>query len=184
MGTGAGADTGTVRVFRRPAYWWFSVLAGVAFYGIALVVASPSVGEPTPAFVISGVVVFLWALGWDSSFRCTDSHVSSVNLLVTTTVPWADVQKVTLDGALAITLKDGEELGSVAFGGSLLGEMTGYRTHRRAFEELRRTHRKARAARRGDPYRGTVRRKVTFAWRRLLCAIAVVYVPLTVVAVL
>ncbi|MEU6502521.1 hypothetical protein ABZ895_23525 [Streptomyces californicus] len=181
---GAGAGAGKVRVFRRPAYWWFSVLAGVAFYGIALVVASPSVGEPAPAFVISGVVVFLWALGWDSSFRCTDSHVSSVNLLVTTTVPWADVQKVTLDGALAITLKDGEELGSVAFGGSLLGEMTGYRTHRRAFEELRSTHRKARASRRGDPYRGTVRRKVTFAWRRLLCAIAVVYVPLTVVAVL
>ncbi|MFI1187137.1 hypothetical protein [Streptomyces californicus] len=165
-------------------YWGLSVLAGIGFYGIALVVASPLEREPVPAFVISGVVIFFWALGWDSSFRCTDSHVSSVNLLVTTTVPWADVQKVTLDGALAITLKDGEELGSVAFGGSLLGDLAGYRTHRRAFEELRSTHHKARASRRGDPYRGTVRRKVTFAWRRLLWATAVVYVPVAAVAVL
>ncbi|MDP9950158.1 MULTISPECIES: hypothetical protein [Streptomyces] len=46
---------------------------------------------------------------------------------MTTTVPWADVQEVALDGALAITSKDGEELGPVAFGGSLLGEITGYR---------------------------------------------------------
>ncbi|MFE9457748.1 hypothetical protein [Streptomyces californicus] len=97
-------------------------------------IASPLEREPVPAFVISGVVIFFWALGWDSSSRCTDSHVSSVNLPVTTTVPWADVQKVwadvqkvALDRAPAITLKDGEELGPVAFGGSLLGEIAGYR---------------------------------------------------------
>ncbi|MFG3406902.1 hypothetical protein [Streptomyces sp. NPDC048142] len=176
--------TTETRVFRRAAYVWFPVVAGVAGYVCAVLVASPLVREPTPAFVIAGFVVFMWAIGWDSAIRSTDRHVSFTNILLTTTVAWTDVRQVDMEGGLGITLRDGSELSSIAFGGSLLGDLTGYRTHRPAFRQLRQIHRKALASKRRGDRQGPVQRKLSFAWRRLLCALAVVYVPLMAVVVL
>ncbi|MFH9294008.1 hypothetical protein [Streptomyces sp. NPDC017520] len=137
-----------------------------------------------PTFAVAGFAVFFWAIGWDSAIRCTDRHVSFTNILLTTTVAWTDVRRVDIQGGLAVTLRDGSELLSIAFGGSLLGDLTGYRTHRPAFRQLRQIHGKALASECGGGRRGPVQRKLSFAWRRLLGALAVVYVPLVVVLVL
>ncbi|MER7696579.1 hypothetical protein [Streptomyces sp. NPDC096095] len=176
--------TKETRVFRRPVYVWFPVAVGVAVWGGAVLVAGPVVGEPVPAFLAAGFAVFFWAIGWESAIRSTDCHVSFTNVLLTTTVAWTDVKQVDIRGGLGVTLRDGSELSSIAFGGSLLGDLTGYRTHRPAFRQLRQIHGKVRASQRGGGLRGPVQRKLSFAWRRLLCALAVVYAPIMVVLVL
>ncbi|WP_274031974.1 hypothetical protein [Streptomyces sp. MMBL 11-1] len=176
--------TKETRVFRRPVYMWFPVVAGVVAWICAVLVVGLLGSAPVPAFVVAGFAVFFWAIGWDSAIRSTDCHVSFTNILLTTTVAWTDVRRVNIQGGLTVTLRDGSELNSIAFGGSLLGDLTGYRTHRPAFRQLRQIHRTAHASEPGGGRQGPVQRKVSFAWRRLLCALAVVYVPLVVALVL
>jgi hypothetical protein len=128
------------RVFRRPVYVWFPVAAAIASYVCAVLIAGPWDEEPAAAFAVAGIAIFFWALGWDSAIRSTGTHVSFTNFLVTATVAWTDVEKVDMRDGLTIVLRDGREMGSVAFGSSLLGAFTGYTTHQRAFHLLRETH--------------------------------------------
>ncbi|MFI7869715.1 hypothetical protein [Streptomyces salinarius] len=171
------------RVFRRPAYVWFPAAAAITSYVCAVLLAGPWDAEPAAALAVAGASIFFWALGWDSAVRSTDNHVSFTNFLVTTTVAWTDVHEVDVHDGLTIILRDGLEMGSVAFGRSLLGSFTGYRTHQRAFHLLREAQLKASGTQGGNS-KGQVLRHWSFEWRRLLCALAVVYGPLTVILVL
>ncbi|MBD0841008.1 hypothetical protein [Streptomyces sp. TRM68416] len=152
----------------------------VAGYFFASLLMGPLQEEPPAAFLLGGMAVFLWALGWDSAIRWTTDRVSVTNLLLTSTVSWSDVARVTADDGLVISLRDGRTLGSVAFGSSLLGTFTGYRTHRRALRLLAEAHRTASQSP-GDSDDGPARIIVTFEWRRLLWALAAVYGPLLII---
>ncbi|MCP2340195.1 hypothetical protein [Actinomadura rupiterrae] len=48
--------------------------------------------------------------------------------------------EVVVEGGLAIRLLDGQELTSIQFGGSVLGEILGYRSFRRAHQVLAAAH--------------------------------------------
>ncbi|WP_344394589.1 hypothetical protein [Streptomyces vastus] len=130
--------------------------------------------------MLGGASIFFWALGWDSAIRSTAERVSVTNFLVTSTVAWNDVARVTADDGLIIDLRDGRTIGSVAFGSSLLGTFTGYRTHQRALRLLGEAHRTASQARPGKS-NGPVQLDVRFEWRRLLCALLAVYGPLLII---
>ncbi|MBR8638911.1 hypothetical protein KEF29_05235 [Streptomyces tuirus] len=171
------------RVLRRPVYVWFPVAAAISSYVCSVLIAGPWDEEPAAAFAVAGASIFFWALGWDSAIRSTDNHVSFTNFLVTATVAWTDVDEVDVHDGLTITLRDGREMGSVAFGSSLLGSFTGYRTHQRAFHLLREAQLKASGTQGGNS-KGQVRRHWSFEWRRLLCALTVAHGPLAVILVL
>jgi hypothetical protein len=137
--------------------------------------------EPAAAFLLGGMALLFWALGWDSAIRSSGDRVSVTNVLVTSTVAWTDVDRVSLDDdGLAIALRDERILDSVAFGGSLLGAFTGYRSHRRACRLLQEAHRAALRTQ-GGRGEGRVRLERSFEWRRLLCAATVVYGPVVTV---
>lgn len=168
-----------MKVVRRPLFTWFPVTAGVASYAFALwaLIWRPEDGS-SPALVFATAALFFWALGWDSAIRFTATHLSITNILVTSTVRWHDVARVELADGLHIELRDGREMGSIAFGGSLIGAFTGYPTHRRAHRLLREAHLKA--LQRG-PGESDVRLRLSVEWRRPVAAAAAVYVPVLVV---
>ncbi|MGP8300455.1 hypothetical protein ACTPOK_21520 [Streptomyces inhibens] len=161
-------------------YVWLPVTCAIASYAFASLLIGPLHVEPLAAFLLGGMSIFFWALGWDSAIRITADCVSITNFLVTSTVAWNDVARVTADDGLIIALRDGRTVGSVAFGSSLLGTFTGYRTYQRALRLLGEAHRTAPQARRGKS-NGPAQIDVTFEWRRLLCALVAVYGPLLII---
>ncbi|MFD3562528.1 hypothetical protein ACFWVU_23055 [Streptomyces sp. NPDC058686] len=172
-----------MKVLRRPAYVWLPVTGAIVTYAFAALLIGPLDVEPQAAFLLGGVAIFFWALGWNSAIRSTADYVTMTNFLVTSTVAWIDVAQVTVEDGLTVTLRDGRTIGSIAFGSSLLGTFTGYRTHQRAFRLLREAHRAALRARHRKS-NGPVGLDVTFEWRRLLCALVAVYGPLLIIRTL
>ncbi|MFJ9177111.1 hypothetical protein [Streptomyces sp. NPDC102360] len=169
------------KTIRRPLFTWFPVTAGGVFYASAVGVAAlmPQAGC-APPLLVTAMALFFWALGWNSTVRITPTHVSITNVVVTTTVAWRDVEQVTMDDGIGIHLRDGHEIGSIAFGGSLIGVFTRYPSHRRAYRLLQDAHRGAGRGRR--PRRaGDVELQHSVDWRRLLVAAAVLYTPLLIV---
>lgn len=152
----------------------------VAFYvGGLLVALGDEHGGFGVGLVLATTALFLWAIGWDSTYRYTATHVSTTHFLVTTTVAWRDVAHVDSAAGLALRLRDGTTLGSVAYGDSLLGAFTGYVTHRGAQRILDDAHHAT--ARRPS---GPVPRHHGFAWRRGLVAAAVIYSPILAIGAL
>ncbi len=164
-----------MKVVRRPLFTWLPVTAGAASYACALWVplARPQ-DESAPSLAIVTCAYFFWVLGWNSAIRYTATHLSITNLLVTSTVTWQDVAQVSLDEGLHIELRDGREVGSIAFGDSLIGAFTGYATHRRAYKLLRDAH--GRAVQGGVSERA-VHLRLSVEWRRPLAAAAAFYGP-------
>lgn len=126
-----------------------------------------------PSLIFSLMVTFFWTLGWHSAIRYTATHVSVTNALFTTTVAWADVKEVDIDDGLTIHLRDGKELGSIQFGGSLIGALTGYPTHRRARRMLQAALKQA--PQQDTAYAGPVQIARSVTWRPPTIAAAVVY---------
>ncbi|MFF2249749.1 hypothetical protein [Streptomyces sp. NPDC058142] len=168
-----------VKAIRRPVYVWLPVTGAIMCCVIAALLIGPLHEEPPAALMLGGMAVFFWALGWDSAVRSTPDRVSVTNFLVTSAVAWSDVAQVTADDGLIITLRDGRSIGSIAFGSSLLGAFTGYKTHQRALRLLGEAHRNAPARHGKDT--GPSHLDVTFEWGRLLCALVTVFGPLLVI---
>ncbi|MFB7364727.1 hypothetical protein [Streptomyces hydrogenans] len=165
-------------VLRRRSYTWFPVVSGAGFYVAAIALPLEHGDGFASAILLTGISYFCWLIGWNSSFRFTRTHVSVTNVLVTTTADWRDVAGVDIEGGLAGLLRDGRSLDSIAFGGSLIGEFTGYRTHRRACRLLRQGWWGAGPGRRG---KGPVPVRTSVEWRRALAIATALYVPVVLV---
>lgn len=121
-------------VVRRPLFqipmWLFSAFS--FFPGILMLAEASS---PWQMFFGSGilacVLVFLWLIGWHSRVRVDEQSVTIVNGFSYSRIPWCHVESVEQNGCFMVRLSSGEEIGSVQYGGSLIGELTGYLTHRR-----------------------------------------------------
>ncbi|WP_157874515.1 hypothetical protein [Streptomyces sp. AcH 505] len=96
----------SANVVRRPLFTWLSTAAGTGFYVCAVGVAGflPDAGYGPP-LVIAAFTLFIWMLGWHSAIRFTVTHVSITNILVTSTVAWQDVARVTVSDGLCIQLR-------------------------------------------------------------------------------
>ncbi|MFC8278305.1 hypothetical protein ACFUJR_38465 [Streptomyces sp. NPDC057271] len=152
--------------------------AAAVFYVLAMALAAFEQDEFAPALVVAAFTLFFWLMGWNSAIRFTATHLFLTNVLVTSTVAWKDVAGVTVDDGLSIRLRDGRTLGSIAFGGSLIGAFTKYPTHQRARRILSEAHRSALLNGRGT---GPVHLHTSLDWRRPLVAAAVLYVPLLII---
>ncbi|SDL03055.1 hypothetical protein [Streptomyces indicus] len=163
-------------VVRRPLFTWIGLTPAVGFYACAIYVAAflPEDGY-APPLAIAAFTFFFWLLGWHSAIRFTATHLSVTNIVVTSTVEWSDVRRVIVHDGLGIELRDGRELGSIAFGGSLIGTFSGYPTYQTAYRTLQKARKKAQHRER---HGGPVRVRWSIDWRRQLTAAAAIYGPL------
>jgi hypothetical protein len=174
------------RAVRRRTFVCFGLVPAAGFwvFMLSVMIKGPTGVNGVGAlvfgsFIVTLFVVFFWALGWHSAIRFTATHVSVTNVLIITTVAWADVTDVTIAGdGLTIRLRDGKTLGSIQFGGSLIGAFTGYLTHRRAklvLQDAMKLARQEEAAGTGPVYLVT-----SVTWRAPLVAAAAIYASLLI----
>ncbi|MFI0929447.1 hypothetical protein ACH4TP_36850 [Streptomyces sp. NPDC021012] len=167
------------KAVRRKTFAWTSMAFGAGFYAIGLFVALADENDGFGVgLAMATTALFLWTLGWDSTYRYTATHVSTTHFLISTAVAWQDVTRIDSTAGLALHLRDGTTLGSISYGDSVIGAVTGNITHRRAQTILRAAHHTAThpTDRRSPP--GPVPRHHGFAWRRGLVAAAVIYSPM------
>jgi hypothetical protein len=141
------------RTVRRRTFVWFYTGGGLGVWGL---MTGQILYGPTKvngwgslaggAFVHTLFITLFWLMGWQSAIRFTDTHVAVTNALVTRTVLWDDVSDVTISNGLRIHLRDRKTLGSTQFGGSLIGKITGYPSHRRTRIILQEALQRARQA--------------------------------------
>lgn len=99
---------------------------GVAAFVVA-VVASPNPSDMFGAVVISSFVYLLWLVGWHSAIRIGPEGVIVDNLAVRHVVPWRDLAEIRVTSGLEFLLRNGDNIKSVMFGGSVVGHLLGYR---------------------------------------------------------
>ncbi|GII33858.1 hypothetical protein Pmi06nite_73000 [Planotetraspora mira] len=88
--------------------------------------------------LILGAMVFtIWLVTWRSSIRATPDALSVYNALLVHEIPWKEIREIELEDGIKIVLKSGKRVGSVAYGGSLLGSITGYPSYKKAVQRLR-----------------------------------------------
>jgi hypothetical protein len=99
------------------------ILVPLAAFGLA----QPGSGNVIGAILISAVLWGIWLVGWWSKVTVTRAGVTLDNVCVRRFIPWDDLASIGYQGGLSFTLNDGTRLGTLCYGGSLAGSITGYR---------------------------------------------------------
>jgi hypothetical protein len=130
---------------RRASFAFFPLAAMILTWAgfSVLFLTVHAEGAATGVGVGAGLMTIFWIFGWHDAIRYTEDYVSVTNLIFTTKASWTDVVEVAPTGELSVLLWNRERLGSIQFGGSLIGAFTKYPSHRNARETLRRAHSKA-----------------------------------------
>lgn len=68
-----------------------------------------------------------WLVGWHSAVRVDRSGVTVDNMLVRHVIPWDQLTEIGVGNGLVFVLRDGRKIGSVMYGGSVIGALLGYR---------------------------------------------------------
>lgn len=126
------------RTFRKPA---LSVMAGVA---LAIVVGSfAALVTHRVRDLFAGAIGFslfaylFWLLGWHSKVRMDHQGVVVDNLLVRHVIPWGELSGIAVGNGLVFRLRDGRNIGSITYGGSVMGALLGYRYTRNVAARMR-----------------------------------------------
>jgi hypothetical protein len=116
-------------VFRKGALTVFSLAGSLAVTAIFVVVAFkvPRPGLFGGALIFVGCTYGVWLIGWHSAVRIYPEGVIVDNVLVRHVIPWGELAKIDAQAGLEFRLRDGTVVGSIMYGGSLLGAMLGYR---------------------------------------------------------
>lgn len=104
---------------------------------LSLIVAAQSRAEIFPevtgcAFILSE----LWILTFHSNITIRCHGLTVTNGIYQHIISWNAVEHTEINYGLWIQLVDGEPVETVHFGGSLLGELTGYRTYSKIVRRL------------------------------------------------
>jgi hypothetical protein len=118
--------------FRKPALSVFaSADLAVAVTVMAVVVAKHARDLFTGAIVVSLFAYLFWLVGWHSAVRLVRNGVIVDNLLVRHVIPWGELEEIRIGHGLVFRLRDGQQIGSVMYGGSVIGAILGYRYTRK-----------------------------------------------------
>ncbi|MEZ0077456.1 hypothetical protein [Planotetraspora sp. GP83] len=129
-------------VTRKPIAIVLTVLVpgALAVYGLGATLGTGLVHNLADALVFSlilgGSSFVIWLLAWHSKIRATPDALFVDNFLVVHEVPWPQVKEIVLENGILVVLDDDTVIGSLQFGGSVLGGITGYRTFRRPLRRL------------------------------------------------
>lgn len=121
-------DRTSAVTFRKPA---LSVFASVGIAVTVLVMTLMAVKGVrdlfTAAIIVSLFAYLCWLVGWHSAVRLRPDGVVIDNLLVRHEIPWYELSEIGVRNGLVLRLRDGERIGSVMYGGSVIGALLGYR---------------------------------------------------------
>lgn len=129
---------------RRRAVFRNRFLAGFASVIIAPcllvgVLVLPGPGEQG-AFVGGAVLPtmswVMWVLGWWTKVAISPDGVVIDNVIVRHVIPAAQFDRFVLDSGLWVKAKDDKRFYLFGYGGSLLGEITGYHSQRRVLARM------------------------------------------------
>jgi len=113
--------------FRKPALSVFaSAAVAVTVIGMAVMVANDVQDLFAAAIVVSLFAYLFWLVGWHSAVRLGRDGVIVDNLLVRHVIPCEELAEIGVGGGLVFRLRDGQRVGSVMFGESVIGEILGY----------------------------------------------------------
>lgn len=119
-------------------------LSGFAGTGIAIVLGGMVVMVThgvrdlfAGAIGFSLFVYLFWLLGWHSAVRLDRDGVIVDNLLVRHVVPWGELSEIGVGNGLFFRLRDGRIVGSIMYGGSVMGALLGYRYTRKVAAQMR-----------------------------------------------
>lgn len=77
----------------------------------------------------------MWLLG-NSAVRVCNEAVIIDNLLIRHAIPWSEIEDINVDYGIKFMLRDGRKIGSIMYGGSVIGQLTGYRYAQRAIARM------------------------------------------------
>jgi hypothetical protein len=156
-------------VFRKPLFYGVAAIAVAGCFATFVVeaVSKPNGSTFFGAVIISAFIYFFWLIGWQSSVRVADGGVVVDNLFTRHSIPWRDLSEVKGGNGLLLVTCGGERIGSLMYGGSIIGMFTGSRQSRAVASKIKSAQ--ARAAAAGGPddalYDQNYRSRVNFqAW--------------------
>jgi hypothetical protein len=126
-------------VFRKPLFYTVAAIASAGCFA-ALVVAAVSKPNGSTFFgavVLSAFIYFFWVIGWQSSVRVVSGGVIVDNLFTRHSIPWRDLSEVKGGNGLLIVTRSGEKIGSLMYGGSIIGVFTGSRQSRAVASKIK-----------------------------------------------
>jgi hypothetical protein len=93
-------------------------------------------GAYVGAAVIPGIAWLMWVLGWWTKVAVRPDGVVIDNVIVRHVIPAAQFDGFVLDSGIWVRAKDDRRFWLFGYGGSLLGEITGYRSQRRVLARM------------------------------------------------
>lgn len=154
-------------VFRHSGITGTVIAANLIMVPIAAAaLAQPARGNAIGAIAISAVLWVLWLLGWWSKVTITRSGVTVDNICVRQFIAWDDLADISYQGGIAFELKDGTKSGTLCYGGSLAGAITGYRGLQRIRDDILAARDRLAASPAGDPepHHHQRRRRLAVTW--------------------
>lgn len=128
-----GAET----VFRHNLMAGLFVGANAILLPIFMVLlASPAAGAAVGAAVMAIGMWLIWLFGWWSKVVIGPYGVTVDNVIMRHDIPWEQLRDIRAEGGLAFELTDSTDVGSLSYGGSLAGSITGWRGMRRVREQM------------------------------------------------
>jgi hypothetical protein len=127
----------TTITFRKPALSVFpSVGILVVVAGMAAMAANGVRDLFAGAAGFSLFAYLFWLVGWQSAVRMGQNGVIVDNLLVRHVIPWGQLEEIGVRNGLVFRLRDGQQVGSVMYGGSVIGAILGYRNTRKVVARM------------------------------------------------
>ncbi len=122
--------------------WWMSAFASLGAAGTAAVFTVAVILDFNSsvffgALIISSLVYFFWLIGWHSKVRIDPSGVMVDNLLIRHVIPWGELSEIGGGNGLFFQLRNGQRIGSIMYGGSVIGALLGYRYTRKVATRMR-----------------------------------------------
>jgi len=126
-------------VFRKPLFYGVAACVAVGCLAVFIVAAisRPNGSLFFGAVIISAFIYFFWLLGWQSSVRVVRTGVIVDNLSSRKFVPWRDLSEVQGGNGLLIVTRGGERIGSLMYGGSIIGAFTGSKQSRAVATQIK-----------------------------------------------
>jgi hypothetical protein len=122
--------------------WWMSAFALLGATGMTgFFVAAALLHFNSSAFfgavIISAFDYFFWLLGWHSKVQIDRAGIVVDNLLVRHVIPWGELSEIGVGNGLFFRLRDGRLIGSIMYGGSVIGALLRYRYTRQVAARMR-----------------------------------------------
>lgn len=126
-------------VFRKPAFYGTAGAAALVVFVIFVVevLSAPSGSTFFGAFIVAVFIYVFWVLGWQSAVRVGSAGVIVDNLFFRHSIPWRDIAEIRTGNGLLIVTRGGERVGSLMYGGSLIGMFSGDKRSRAVAHQIR-----------------------------------------------